>query len=68
MPAKARPKKTVLKKTKAGSKTTARKGDAFVCGICGYRLIVDRACGCATLHTYVCCGRKMGRTSRGKRS
>jgi len=49
MPAKA--KKKVVRK--------AKKAPAYKCGICGYRVIVDEACGCAEEHVLVCCGRPM---------
>jgi hypothetical protein len=51
--AKAKPKKTVKK---AAPKAKAPK---LVCGICGYRVIVDEACGCAEEHVLVCCGAPM---------
>jgi hypothetical protein len=49
MPAKAK-KKAVQK---------AQKGESFQCGICGYRIIVDEACGCAEEHVFVCCDKPM---------
>jgi hypothetical protein len=50
MPAKAKKKKTVGK---------AKKGASLECGVCGYRLIVDEACGCAEEHVFVCCDQPM---------
>jgi hypothetical protein len=38
---------------------TEKKGDAYKCRVCGYRLIVDEACGCAEEHVLVCCGKPM---------
>jgi hypothetical protein len=49
MPAKA--KKKAVRKTK--------KGEAYKCGICGYRIIVDEACGCAEEHVFLCCEQPM---------
>ncbi len=51
--AKAKPKKAVRK---AAAKPKAPK---LVCGICGYRVIVDEACGCAEEHVLMCCGAPM---------
>jgi len=36
-----------------------KKGDAYECRVCGYRLIVDEACGCAEEHVLVCCGKPL---------
>jgi hypothetical protein len=49
MPAKSK-KRAVPKK---------KKGDAYQCGVCGYRVIVDEACGCAEEHIFVCCDKPM---------
>jgi hypothetical protein len=49
MPEKA--KKKAVKK--------AQKGESFECGVCGYRVIVDEACGCTEEHVFVCCGQPM---------
>jgi hypothetical protein len=49
MPAKAK-KKAVAK---------AKKGESYQCGVCGYRVIVDEACGCAEEHVFVCCDKPM---------
>jgi hypothetical protein len=46
-------------KGKAGPRAKAK--DAFVCGVCGYRLIVDEACGCVEEHVVICCGRPMAK-------
>jgi hypothetical protein len=43
----------------AKTKAKIKKGDSYECGVCGYRLIVDEACGCAEEHVYVCCGKTM---------
>jgi len=68
MPAKKTTKKTVKKKavkkaTKAAPKKKAaakvKKGDAYECGVCGYRLIVDEVCGCVEEHVYICCEKPM---------
>jgi uncharacterized Zn-binding protein involved in type VI secretion len=60
-------KKAVAKpkpKAKVKASPKARKGDALECRVCGYRLVVDRACGCAHEHVYVCCGRPMTRSRK----
>jgi hypothetical protein len=61
MPAKAKPKpkKTAKPATKRAAK--AAKAPAFTCGVCGYRVIVDEACGCVEEHVLVCCGRPMAK-------
>jgi hypothetical protein len=64
MAAKVKPNKTAAKgfRVKAG----AKKGEAYVCGVCGYRLVVDRACGCAAVHTHYCCSQKMAKVAAKK--
>ncbi|MEN6559837.1 MAG: hypothetical protein ABFD52_03560 [Acidobacteriota bacterium] len=43
-----------------GRKAAARPGKpALECGVCGYRLIVDEACGCTEEHVLFCCGQPM---------
>lgn len=60
-----KPKKVTAKKTtkKAVAKKTAKvkKGQAYECSICGYRVIVDRVCGCAEEHIFICCNKPMKR-------
>ncbi len=66
------PKKTakkVVKKTrqaKSKSKAITKKGDAYQCGICGYRIIVDEACGCAEEHVFICCEKPMKKKAKKK--
>lgn len=52
-------KKTVktVKKKKTAAK--AKKGDAYECSFCGYRLVVDEICGCSEEHVYICCEKPM---------
>jgi rubrerythrin len=68
MPVKKKTKKTAKKapakktkkaapKKKAAAKV--KKGQAYECRVCGYRVIVDRVCGCAEEHVLVCCGKPM---------
>jgi len=52
-----KPKKVTKKVTKP--KAPAKKGPALECGVCGYRVIVDQACGCVEEHTLICCGQPM---------
>ena len=68
MPAKKKPAAKAKPKAKATAKPKAGKGDALECRVCGYRLVVDKACGCATEHTYVCCGKPMVRARAAKRA
>ena len=51
----AKPKKVVK------PKAPAKKKPALECGVCGYRIVVDEACGCAEEHVLVCCGQPMKR-------
>ena len=46
---KAKPKKAV----------PAKKGPTLTCGVCGYRVIVDEACGCVEEHVLICCDQPM---------
>jgi hypothetical protein len=64
-------KKTASKKTKGTAKKAPekklavekmgkpKKGDAYECSVCGYRVIVDKVCGCAEEHVFVCCEKPM---------
>ncbi len=69
---KAASKKTARKTAKkAATKKVARKVvkkevasppkpvTALECQVCGYRLIVDRKCGCVEEHALICCGQPM---------
>lgn len=68
-PAARKPVKKVSKKKpvkkavkRAGEKKVApppRPVTALECQVCGYRLIVDRKCGCAEEHVLVCCNQPM---------
>ncbi|MEW6666768.1 MAG: hypothetical protein AB1512_16315 [Thermodesulfobacteriota bacterium] len=55
----AKPKKVIKAKKVAKPKVTAKKGPALQCGVCGYRVIVDQACGCVEEHALICCGKPM---------
>jgi rubrerythrin len=62
--AKRTAKKTPAKKTrKAAPKKKAaakiKKGQAYECHVCGYRVIVDEVCGCSEEHVLICCGEPM---------
>ena len=55
-------KKTPAKKTAAKSvkKTKGvKKGDKYVCGVCGLAVSVDKVCGCIETCDLICCGREM---------
>ncbi len=66
----AKPKKKAALKKAAPKKATKakapakKKGPALECGICGYRVIVDQACGCVEEHALVCCGQPMGKKAK----
>ncbi len=49
--AKVAPKKGVSGKTK--------KALAYECQVCGVRIVVDKECGCAEEHVFVCCDKPM---------
>ena len=61
MPAKA---KTTKKAAKPAGKT--KKGSGYECGICGFRIVVDEACGCAEEHIFVCCDKPMKKAAAKK--
>jgi hypothetical protein len=50
---------TVKKSAKPAAKARTKAGDAYECRVCGYRIVVDRACGCVEEHVYLCCGKTM---------
>jgi hypothetical protein len=60
MPAQAK-KKVAKPKKVLKRKAPAKKKPALECGVCGYRVIVDEACGCAEEHVLVCCGQPMNK-------
>ncbi len=52
--------KTAAKKAPAKKRVTKpKKGQNYECGICGYRIIVDEVCGCASEHVFICCEKPM---------
>lgn len=55
----AKPKKTPTPKKVTKPKVSRKKGPALECGVCGYRVIVDQACGCVEEHTLICCDEPM---------
>lgn len=70
MPAKKTEKKTVKKTAKKPAKKTTKteakpkkgrkvkQGQAYECGICGFRIVVDE-CGCVEEHYLICCRETM---------
>jgi len=75
MPAKAKKKakpkakaKKILKKMRKAVKKAAppapapKAYPALQCGVCGYRVIVDEACGCVEEHVLICCSQPMAKT------
>jgi hypothetical protein len=54
-----KPAPKVKAKAKAKPKPKAKPKNALECGVCGYRVVVDEACGCAEEHVLICCGAPM---------
>ena len=52
--------------TKAKAVKKTKKGEAYECAVCGYRLVVDEACGCAEEHVFICCDKPMKKKAAGK--
>jgi hypothetical protein len=56
-------KKSVATRKKApvkkAAKPASKKGDTYVCGVCGLAVTVDEACGCMEVHDIICCGKPM---------
>lgn len=48
-------------KAKAKAKAKAAPKPKLECRVCGYRVIVDEACGCAEEHVLICCGQPMAK-------
>ncbi len=46
---------------KARAKAKPKAKPKLECGVCGYRVVVDEACGCAEEHLLICCGQPMGK-------
>jgi hypothetical protein len=77
MPAKTTAKKTTKKAVKKTEKKPTKtetkpqkgkklkKGEAYECGICGFRLIVDE-CGCVEEHYLICCQKAMSQKKAKK--
>ncbi|MCI4445891.1 MAG: hypothetical protein JHC32_07685 [Candidatus Aminicenantes bacterium] len=61
----AEKKKKVSVQKSAAKKAVGRKApgkkllSGFECEICGYRLLVDRECGCGEEHVILCCNQPM---------
>lgn len=48
----------------APSKRKVARGDRYVCGACGFSVIVDDECGCEDVHEIICCGKPMTERKR----
>jgi len=60
MPKEKRTKKELLKAAATKrARPRNKKGTTYECRVCGYRIIVDEACGCAEEHVFVCCDQPM---------
>jgi hypothetical protein len=55
-------KKATKRAAKAKTKPKAKPNKGLECRVCGYRVIVDEACGCAEEHVLLCCGQPMAKT------
>ena len=53
---------TVKKTMKQSAK--AKKNDALECRICGYRIVIDEACGCVEEHVFLCCDKPMKKAAK----
>ncbi|MFQ6108381.1 MAG: hypothetical protein ACE5L7_02375 [Candidatus Aminicenantales bacterium] len=61
-------KRAAAKKAPAKKKTSKmKKGQAYECRVCGYRIVVDEVCGCAEEHVFICCDKPM-KKKRAKRA
>jgi len=63
--AKPKPKVKVVYKEKVITKEVAapkKTYPALQCGVCGYRVVVDQACGCVTEHVLMCCNQPMAKS------
>ncbi len=50
----------------AVKKTKDKKGEAYGCEICGFRVVVDEACGCEEEHVFLCCEKPMKKAAAKK--
>jgi len=66
MPAKKVAKKTTKTESKPKTGRKIKKDQAYECGICGFRIIVDE-CGCVEEHYLICCDKPMTQ-KRGKKT
>lgn len=48
-----------MAKKRVGKATRHKKGNRYVCGVCGLAVRVDEACGCVDTCEIVCCGEEM---------
>ena len=48
-----------VKKTVPARRAPAKKGQPYECRVCGYRVVVDNACGCDEEHVFICCDQPM---------
>ena len=58
MPAKRTAKKTTKTETKSKKGRKVKEGQAYECGVCGFRLVVDD-CGLVEEHYLICCSEAM---------
>lgn len=58
MPAKKTEKKTTKTESVPKKGKKVKQGQAYECGICGFRLVIDD-CGCVEEHYLICCKEAM---------
>ena len=49
---------------KKATKQAGKAKGALECRVCGYRVIIDEACGCAEEHVLLCCGKPMAKSGK----
>jgi hypothetical protein len=48
-----------MKKKTSKTPNKAKKGNGYVCGVCGLAVTVDNICGCLDPCDIICCGKTM---------
>ena len=62
MAAKKVAKKAAKPKGRPKPKAKPEPKKGLECRVCGYRVVIDEACGCAEEHVLLCCGQPMAKT------
>jgi hypothetical protein len=48
-----------MAKKASAKKAGVKKGEKYVCGVCGLGIRVDEVCGCVDVCDIICCGVQM---------